>query len=234
MTNIGENFERITALIRSYEKKYERPVNAVSLLAASKQQSIEKMMTAFQAGQRAFGENYAQEAISKQAALLSLNKSTETIEWHFIGNIQQNKTRQIAEHFAWVHSVTDLKTLERLDAQRPSHLAPLNICIQLKFDQQSQQCDKTIDALYALAQASQQLTRLRLRGLMMMPPPSDDFIAQRNTFHQLYLLWQSLKEKRTTLDTLSAGMSNDFEAAIAEGSTIVRIGTALFGKRQTA
>jgi pyridoxal phosphate enzyme (YggS family) len=231
MTDIAENLAKLTARIRSYERKYGRPADAVSLLAASKQQSIEKMMVAFQAGQRVFGENYAQEAIAKQTALLSLDKSTEAIEWHFIGNIQQNKTRQIAEHFAWVHSVTDLKTLERLDAQRPSHLAPLNICIQLKFDQQSQQCDKTIDALYAFAQACQSLTRLRLRGLMMMPSPSDDFMVQRNTFHPLYLLWQSLQEKQTALDTLSTGMSNDFEAAIAEGSTIVRIGTALFGKR---
>ncbi|HVE44956.1 MAG TPA: YggS family pyridoxal phosphate-dependent enzyme [Gammaproteobacteria bacterium] len=231
MTNIAENLARLTTLMRSYEKKYERPVGAVSLLAASKQQSIEKMMTAFQAGQRAFGENYAQEAIAKQAALLSLDKSTAAIEWHFIGNIQQNKTRQIAEHFAWVHSVTDLKTLVRLDAQRPASLPPLNICIQIKFDRQSQGCDKTIDALSALTQACQSLTRLRLRGLMMMPPPSDDFETQRRIFHQLSLLWQSLKEAYATLDTLSAGMSSDFEAAIAEGSTIIRIGTALFGKR---
>lgn len=174
-------------------------------------------------GLRDFGENYLQEALDKQALLGDL-----TLTWHFIGPIQSNKTRPIAEHFAWVHSVDRLKVAERLSAQRPAELPPLNICLQVNVSGEASKSGCVPEELAALAQAVTQLPNLRLRGLMTIPAPTDDAAEQRAAFARLRALRDALN---LDLDTLSMGMSHDLEAAIAEGASWVRIGTALFGER---
>lgn len=184
------------------------------------------MAETFKAGQNCFGENYLQEALPKMIAL-----SNKSIEWHFIGSIQSNKTRNIAGHFAWVHSVDDMKIARRLNDQRPRHLPPLNICIEINVSHEATKSGIDFDKALALAQYCLTLPRLKLRGLMTIPAPMKNFNEQRNEFHKLFLLYQSLRGKGFTLDTLSMGMSGDFEAAIAEGSTLVRIGAGIFGER---
>lgn len=199
----------------------------VTLIAVSKAQTAERMRALAVAGQRAFGESYLQEALPKMMALADL-----PLEWHFIGPIQSNKTRLIAERFSWVHSIDRLKIAERLSAQRPVHLPPLNVCIEVNVSGEASKGGVAPVDLAAVAIAVARLPHLRLRGLMAIPAASTDRAQQRAAFHQVGELLRQLRLDGLSLDTLSMGMSNDFEAAIAEGATHVRIGTALFGERQ--
>ncbi len=226
MTTIAENLAVIKSRIAEYATKYGRDNSEICLLAASKTQTSEKITAAYSAGQRDFGENYLQEGLAKIAACADL-----TITWHFIGPIQRNKTKKIAEHFAWVHSVDSMLIAKRLSDQRPAHLPPLNICIEVNVSNEETKSGVKIDEVLTLAAYCQTLPNLRLRGLMAIPTEYHTFDEQRHEFHKLAQLKQILEENNFALDTLSMGMSGDFEAAIAEGATIVRIGTAIFGAR---
>ena len=206
-------------------KAAHRPTPA--LLAVSKLQPASAVAELARAGQRAFGENYVQELESKCAELASLTD----IEWHFIGPLQGNKTRLVAENFAWVHSLDRLKIAERLSAQRPTHLPPLQVCLQVNVSGEESKSGVEPDAALALAQQIAALPRLKLRGLMCIPEPTDDFAEQCAAFRRLQQRFTQLKDSGLPLDTLSMGMSHDLEAAIAEGATLVRIGTAIFGER---
>lgn len=212
--------------IRAAEQRFQRPPGAVRLLAVGKTQPAAAIAALAAAGQRDFGENYFQEALDKMTELATLE-----LEWHFIGPMQANKTRGIAEHFAWVHSVDRLKIAERLSAQRPDHLPPLNVCLQVNIDREPTKHGLDEAELAEVAHAVATLPRLRLRGLMAIPAPAAEFAAQRRPFARLRKLRERLADAGLVLDTLSAGMSDDLEAAIAEGATLVRIGTALFGSR---
>ena len=223
MSTIAENIAKVGVRIREAAQASQRDCATVSLLAVSKTKPAEAIRQAFAAGIRDFGENYIQEALEKQAELSDL-----PLSWHFIGPIQSNKTKPIAEHFAWVHSVDRLKIAQRLSDQRPAQLPPLNICLQVNVSGEASKSGCNPDELQALAQAVTQLPNLRLRGLMTIPEPTDDPSEQRAAFARLRELMQGLN---LNLDTLSMGMSHDLEAAIAEGATWVRIGTALFGAR---
>jgi pyridoxal phosphate enzyme (YggS family) len=204
-----------------------RPLESVRLLAVSKTWPAASVREAIAAGQRAFGENYVQEAIDKKAELASLSPDPG-LEWHFIGPLQSNKTRLVAENFAWVHSVDRLKIAERLSAQRPPELAALQICLQVNVSGEASKSGCDPDQVATLARTLATLPGLRLRGLMAIPEPSDDPLKQRQQFAILRRLRDSLPLE---LDTLSMGMSHDLEAAIMEGSTLLRIGTAIFGQR---
>ena len=212
--------------IRAAEQRFQRPPGSVRLLAVGKTQPAAAIAALAAAGQRDFGENYFQEALDKMTELATLE-----LEWHFIGPMQANKTRGIAEHFAWVHSVDRLKIAERLSAQRPDYLPPLNVCLQVNIDREPTKHGLDEAELAEVAHAVATLPRLRLRGLMAIPAPAAEFTAQRRPFAQLRKLRERLADAGLVLDTLSAGMSDDLEAAIAEGATLVRIGTALFGSR---
>jgi pyridoxal phosphate enzyme (YggS family) len=203
-----------------------RPVDAVRLLAVSKTFSAAAVREAYQAGQAAFGENYLQEALDKIGALRDL-----PLEWHFIGPIQSNKTRAIAEHFDWVHGVDRLKVAERLSAQRPASLPPLSICLQVNVSGEASKSGVAPQDVAQLANEVARLPRLRLRGLMAIPAPADDPAQQRAPFARMRELLATLNAQGMRLDTLSMGMSHDFAMAIQEGATIVRIGTAIFGAR---
>lgn len=223
MSTIAENIAKVGVRIREAAQASQRDCGSIGLLAVSKTKPAAAVREAFAAGAQDFGENYLQEALDKQAELYDL-----PLTWHFIGPIQSNKTKAIAEHFSWVHSVDRLKIAERLSAQRPAHLSALNICLQVNVSGEASKSGCHPDELPALAQAVTQLPNLRLRGLMTIPEPTDDPIEQRAAFARLRELQQGLN---LGLDTLSMGMSHDLEAAIAEGATWVRIGTALFGAR---
>jgi hypothetical protein len=203
-----------------------RPADAVRLLAVSKTFPVAAVREAFQAGQTAFGENYLQEALDKIAQLHDL-----PLEWHFIGPIQSNKTRAIAEHFAWVHGVDRLKVAERLSAQRPASLPPLNICLQVNVSGEASKSGVTPEEVAQLAGEVAQLPRLRLRGLMAIPAPAEDPARQRAPFARMRELLEAMNGRGMRLDTLSMGMSHDFAMAIQEGATIVRVGSAIFGAR---
>jgi PLP dependent protein len=224
--SIETNLQQLLARIRAAEQQYGRPPHSVELLAVSKLQPAASIAAANAAGQTQFAENYLQEALDKMQQLSSLS-----LTWHFIGSIQTNKTRKIAEHFHWVQSVSSEKIAQRLNDQRPATLAPLNICLEVNIDAEDSKSGSAPDAILALATACAQLPRLRLRGLMCIPSPQTDFAQQRASFHHVYQLFQMLIAHGFPLDTLSMGMSNDFVAAIAEKTTLVRIGTALFGAR---
>lgn len=226
MMDIQTNLQTIQTRIRESEKLFGRKPGSVLLLAASKKQSIEKIEQAIAAGQLAFGESYLQEALPKISALASKN-----LEWHFIGPIQRNKTRKIAEHFSWVHSLDDAIIAKRLNEQRPDHLPPLNICIEVNVSSEKTKSGVSFDQVEALAEYCRQLPKLKLRGLMTIPTPKSHFIEQRAEFYKLRLVDEMLRNKGFPLDTLSIGMSADMDAAIAEYATIVRIGTNLFGMR---
>ncbi|VVC74757.1 hypothetical protein AQUSIP_00290 [Aquicella siphonis] len=226
MTAISDNLAALLESIRAFEKKYGRDPGSVKLLAASKKQSVDSIKAAFDAGQCCFGESYLQEAAGKFSALHNL-----PIEWHFIGPVQSNKTRKIAEFFSWVHSVDSMRIVKRLNDQRPDHLPPLNICIEVNVSGEASKSGVLMDQVLGLALYCQNLPRIRLRGLMAIPAIHHRFDHQRQEFHKLQSLFLYLREHHFSVDTLSMGMSDDFEAAIAEGSTIVRIGTALFGRR---
>lgn len=223
MSTIAENIAKVGVRIREAAQASQRDFSHIGLLAVSKTKPADAILEAFAAGVTDFGENYLQEALDKQTQLSDL-----PVVWHFIGPIQSNKTKPIAEHFAWVHSVDRLKIAERLSAQRPAHLPALNICLQVNVSGEASKSGCSPDQLSALAHAVTQLPNLRLRGLMTIPEPTDDVTEQRAAFARLRELQQSLNLE---LDTLSMGMSHDLEAAIAEGATWVRIGTALFGAR---
>jgi pyridoxal phosphate enzyme (YggS family) len=223
MSTIAENIAKVGARIREAAQASERDCAGIGLLAVSKTKPAAAIRQANACGLVDFGENYLQEALEKQRELTDL-----ALVWHFIGPIQSNKTKPIAEHFAWVHSVDRLKVAERLSAQRPAQLPPLNICLQVNVSGEASKSGCSPDELPALAQAVTQLPNIRLRGLMTIPEPTDDRAQQHAAFSRLRELQNSLN---LNLDTLSMGMSHDLEAAIAEGATWVRIGTALFGDR---
>jgi PLP dependent protein len=227
MTAILSNLQATRAAIAAAAKSAHRNIAEVSLLAVSKTFPAEAVREAYHAGQTAFGENYVQEAMEKIEALRDL-----PLEWHFIGPLQSNKTRTIAENFAWVHSVDRLKIAERLSAQRPAQLPPLNVCLQVNVSGEETKSGIAPTEAGHLAQAVAQLPRLKLRGLMAIPAPLDDEAAQRIPFAKMKMLFEQLNAQGLVLDTLSMGMSHDYAAAILEGATIVRVGTAIFGNRQ--
>ena len=228
-----ERLAQVQARIAAAVQQSQRAPNAVRLLAVSKLQMAEKIRTLHDTGQRAFGENYVQEAVDKIAEFAAVPQYAD-IEWHLIGPLQSNKTRVVAEHFQWVHSVDRLKIAERLSAQRPARLPPLNICIQVNISGETSKSGLAPAEVAAVARAVAALPRLRLRGLMAIPEPAADFEAQRVPHRALHDLWAALRTQGLALDTLSMGMSADFEAAIAEGATLVRVGTAIFGARPAA
>ncbi|WP_019865479.1 YggS family pyridoxal phosphate-dependent enzyme [Methylovulum miyakonense] len=221
---IEKRLNDLRAQIHRAERLYGRHENAVSLLAVSKTKPAEAIAAAYQAGQRHFGENYVQEAISKQQLLGAFDMT-----WHFIGPIQSNKTKLIARHFAWVHSVDSVKIAHRLSGQRPQNLPPLNICLQVNISDESSKSGIALDELPDIYRQITALPNIRVRGVMAIPAPADDFAEQRLPYKALMQAVAALGQPR--LDTFSFGMSGDLEAAIAEGATIVRIGTALFGTR---
>lgn len=223
MSTIADNIELVSQRIRAAADAAQRDANSVHLLAVSKTKPAQAVREAYAAGMRDFGENYLQEALGKQTELTDL-----PLSWHFIGPIQSNKTRAIAENFAWVHSVERLKIAQRLSEQRPADLPPLNICIQVNVSGEASKSGCTPADLPALAQAISALPRLQLRGLMAIPEPTEDRAAQDAAFATVRELQAGLN---LPLDTLSMGMSHDLESAIAQGATWVRIGTALFGAR---
>ncbi len=226
MTTIAANLQAVRARIDAACRAAGRDPGAVALLAVSKTFGIDAVRAAHAAGQRDFGENYIQEALDKIAALRAL-----PLQWHCIGPIQSNKTRLVAEHFDWAHTLDRLKIAERLSAQRPDGRAPLNVCIQVNIDAGASKSGVAPAEALALAHAVAALPRLRLRGLMTIPEPAPDFDAARAVHARAKALFDQLNAAGLGLDTLSMGMSADLEAAIAAGSTMVRVGTAIFGAR---
>jgi pyridoxal phosphate enzyme (YggS family) len=226
MCGLKQRLIQVQAAIRKAEHASGRTEGSVRLLAVSKQQPVAAIAELVAAGHHCFGENYLQDALPKIQALAA----TE-VEWHFIGPIQSNKTRSIAEQFAWVHSIDRLRIAQRLSEQRPADQAPLNICLQVNISDEASKSGVSPDAVAELAHAVAEFPRLRLRGLMTIPVASRDTAEQRRSFAQLRQLQAQLNHQGLNLDTLSMGMSADLEAAIAEGATIVRIGTAIFGPR---
>lgn len=226
MTAIVSNLQAVRQTIAAAALAAGRPPDATQLLAVSKTFPASSVREAYQAGQSAFGENYLQEALDKMEALRDL-----PLTWHFIGPIQSNKTRAIAEHFQWVHSVDRVKIAQRLSAQRPPSLPPLNICLQVNVSGEESKSGIAAEEVLQLARQIVQLPRLQLRGLMVIPAPADDLARQRVPFAQMRKLLAALNAQGMQLDTLSMGMSQDFAVAIQEGATIVRIGSAIFGAR---
>lgn len=222
--------DRLKAMLDSLQQTarlHGRDAQSVRLLAVSKQHPAAAVRALAQAGQRDFGENYLQEALPKLAELADLN-----LTWHFIGQLQSNKTRAVAEHFQWVHTVDRDKIATRLNEQRPHYAPALQVCIQVKLAEEANKGGVWPEDVLPLAQHIRQLPRLTLRGLMCIPPPTDNPEEQLAQFMRLKALFDALNEQRLGMDTLSMGMSNDYQAAIKAGSTMVRIGTALFGDRQ--
>ncbi len=224
MPTIARNLKKIQTQIHNAQQRYQREENSVQLLAVSKTKPASAMVSAYQAGQRHFGENYLQEALNKQRELGAFDMT-----WHFIGAIQSNKTKLLATHFDWVHCVDSLKIAERLSSQRPDFLEPLNICVQVNISDEESKAGISLNELPDLVSQISQLPNLTLRGVMAIPAPQIDFEAQREPYRKLVAAVKALKNENLT--TFSFGMSDDLEAAIAEGSTMVRIGTALFGAR---
>ena len=231
MSDIARNLDAVHRRIVQAAQAAGRDSASVRLLAVSKTFSAQDVRTAFAAGQRAFGENYVQEAISKIEALAELRAD---LEWHFIGPLQSNKTRPVAEHFDWVHSVDRLKIAQRLSEQRPDTLPALNVCLQVNVSGEASKSGVSAADAPALAHEIAALPRLTLRGLMSIPEPAADPDAQRVPHRVLRALFDDLRAEGLALDTLSMGMSADLEAAVLEGATLVRIGTAIFGARDYA
>jgi PLP dependent protein len=224
--NLPENIARVRNRIASAAAQCGRSVDSVTLVGVTKSQPAEAIDAAAQGGLKDFGESYLQEALNKMSAV-----KTRDITWHFIGNVQANKTRQIAEHFAWVHGVDRLRIAERLSAQRPYHAPPLNICLQVNVAGEATKGGASPEEAPALIGAMSQLPRLKLRGLMCLPPEEETLDRQRYWFAQVRGIFERLNANGAALDTLSMGMSADFEAAVLEGATLVRVGTAIFGPR---
>jgi PLP dependent protein len=233
---IGDNLQAVIARIAAAAAVAGRPRGAVCLLAASKTHPPARIAEAEAAGQRAFGENYVQEALEKMDALAQLigEGRARALEWHLIGPLQSNKTRAAAERFDWVQSVDREKIARRLSEQRPAALAPLNVLVEVNISGEASKSGVAAEAAGALAHAVAALPRLRLRGLMAIPAPSPDAAVQRARFRAVRELFERLRAQGLALDTLSMGMSDDMEAAIAEGATMVRIGSAIFGAREQA
>ncbi len=228
MTQISDNLQIIGAKLKEFSLQYKRAEDSVKLLAVSKRHDSNKIRAAYEYGQRAFGENYVQELWDKYQQLSDLD-----IEWHFIGPLQSNKTRKIAEIADWVHTIDRLKIAQRLNDQRPENLAPLSVCIQLNISDEKSKSGVTENEVTDLAKEIVKLPNLKLRGLMVIPAPEDNFDKQLEVFAKVSAIKDTLNaEQGIELDTLSMGMSNDIEAAIAGGSTMVRIGTAIFGQRE--
>ena len=228
MTTIRDNLQQVRARVVKACTAAGRDAAGVQLLAVSKTFGPEAVREAHAAGQRAFGENYVQEGLSKIEALADLRAE---LEWHCIGPLQSNKTRSVAEHFDWVHSVDRLKIAQRLSEQRPAEMSPLQVCLQVNVDGGANKAGVAPDEVLALARAVAELPRLRLRGIMAIPEPAPDFVAQRTLFMSAVAVFDQIRDAGIALDTLSLGMSADLEAAIAAGSTMVRVGTAIFGGR---
>lgn len=226
MTMIETNLQTVRARIQQACQSAQRPVESVTLLAVSKTFGPDEVQTAFNCGQRAFGESYMQEGVAKITALRHL-----PLQWHCIGPIQSNKTRLVAEYFDWVHTVDRLKIAQRLSAQRPEHLPALQVCIQVNVDGGATKSGLAPGEALALAQQVACLPRLRLRGIMSIPEPAPDFVTACALFTSVRVVFDSLNASGMGLDTLSMGMSHDLEAAIHAGSTLVRVGTAIFGGR---
>ena len=231
--SIAENIATVRQTIAQAAIAAGRAVDGVQLLVVSKTFGPEAVIEAAQAGQTAFGENYLQEALDKVQAV-RVQRPDLSLAWHFIGPIQSNKTRPIAEHFDWVHSVDREKIAQRLSDQRPDDLPPLNVCLQVNVSGEDSKSGVAPDELLPLARAVATMPRLRLRGLMAIPEPAESVEAQRRPFRQLRELQAQLAAHGIATDTLSMGMSADMAAAIAEGATMVRVGTAIFGKRDYA
>ena len=230
MSIIAGNLQAVEATITDAVKASERARNDVQLLAVSKTFPAQAVLDAMAAGQLGFGENYLQEALDKIASVAQAQPDA-AVEWHFIGPIQSNKTRPIAASFAWVHTVERLKIAQRLSEQRPPELGPLNICLQVNISGEASKSGASPDDLPALAREVAQLPNLRLRGLMAIPEPTTDVAEQRAAFARVRVLFDALRAEGLEMDTLSMGMSGDLTPAIAEGATIVRVGSAIFGKR---
>ena len=226
MIGVTENLVLISDLLAAAATEAGRDPSTVSLLAVSKKQPVEKILAAAAAGLRDFGESFVQEGLEKIQSLVD-----HSLTWHFIGHLQSNKTRTVAEYFDWVHTIDRLKTARRLSEQRPERLPPLNACIQVNVDNEPGKSGVSEEGLLELAAGCAHLPNIRLRGLMCLPAIREGFDAQREPFARLRRLQESLTAEGLALDTLSMGMSEDFRAAIFEGATIVRIGTALFGER---
>lgn len=230
MSSIQQNLEHITSQIENAQQKCGRPRSSVQLLAVSKTKPVEAILEAAQAGQRAFGENYVQEGCDKVQFFAEHHPELD-LEWHFIGPLQSNKTRLIAEHFDWMHTIDRAKIAQRLSEQRPAHLPPLQVLIQVNTSGEASKSGISENDLFTLAELISGLPNLTLRGLMSIPENVPDYSSQLAAFRQLAALKDRLAEKYDGIDTLSMGMSGDMEAAIEAGSTIVRIGTAIFGQR---
>ncbi|MFV2030909.1 MAG: YggS family pyridoxal phosphate-dependent enzyme [Gammaproteobacteria bacterium] len=226
MQNIEKNLFALHDRIEQAANRYRRNAKDISLLAVSKKKTSQDVRAAYDAGQRDFGENYLQEAIQKIQDLSDLD-----IDWHFIGAIQSNKTRVIAQYFDWVHCIDRFKIAQRLSDQRPATQPPINICIQVNVDFEATKSGVALEQVASLAENLSELPGIRLRGLMAIPAPHEDIKSQREPFARLRQELHRLNQGGLDCDTLSMGMSHDIEAAIAEGSTLVRIGTAIFGER---
>ena len=226
MASIAENISTVRDQITKAATRSGRAADSITLLAVTKTQTPDKLREAYAAGQREFGENYVQEALDKIRIL-----DLPDLVWHFIGPIQSNKTADIAAHFDWVHSVDRLKIASRLSKQRPEGLAPLNICVQVNLSSEDSKSGVAIEEAANLCEQIAKLPNLRLRGLMAIPAPCAGHQQQRKVFAPLAALFRELQGRFEHLDSLSIGMSADYEAAIAEGSTIVRVGSAIFGAR---
>ena len=227
MIRVTENFRKIQDLLAQAAADAKRPVDHIRLLAVSKKKPAEAVLEAYIAGQRDFGENFVQEALDKIAAV-----DRGDAIWHFVGQLQANKTRVVAQHFEWVHTVDRLKIARRLSAQRPHYAGDLNVCIEVNIDAEDNKAGVAASEVPDLATAIAALPRLQLRGLMCLPAIRDNFAGQRQPFARLRTLMESLNDSGLQLDTLSMGMTADYAAAIQEGATIVRIGTAIFGARR--
>jgi pyridoxal phosphate enzyme (YggS family) len=223
---VTENFRKIQDLLAKAAVDAGRSADQIRLLAVSKKKPAEAVLEAYAAGQRDFGENFVQEGLDKIAAI-----DRDDAIWHFIGHLQANKTKAVAQHFQWVHTIDRLKIARRLSAQRPADAADLNICIEVNIDAEASKSGVATSEVVDLAAAVAELPGLRLRGLMCLPAIRVDFEAQRQPFARLRELLESLNRSGMQLDTLSMGMTADYAAAIREGATIVRIGTAIFGAR---
>ena len=226
MIGVTENFRKIQDLLAKAAVDAGRPAERIRLLAVSKKKPAEAVREAYAAGQLDFGENFVQEGVAKIAAV-----AKDDAVWHFIGHLQANKAKAVAQHFQWVHTIDRLKIARRLSAQRPVDTAALNICIEVNIDAEASKSGVVVSEVAALAAAVADLPGLKLRGLMCLPAIRDDFEAQRQPFARLRELLESLNRSGMQLDTLSMGMTADYAAAIREGATIVRIGTAIFGAR---
>jgi len=228
MTTIADRLAVAQSRIAQAAQKYARLPHSIRLLAVSKTKPIADIIAAYDAGQRCFGENYVQEGVTK---IESLKTSHPDIEWHFIGPLQSNKTTLVAQHFDWMHTLSREKIAQRLNEQRPANLAPLNVCIQINISDEDTKSGIDAQQMLPMANSISQLPQLRLRGLMAIPSATDDIEQQTRELSELKHLFDTLKQHYPDVDTLSMGMSNDLDIAIACGSTMVRIGSAIFGER---